>query len=84
MESCPPLHLSVVAIEKGAFRSPLTKGDNFTFTFITNEDKIFWIFKKKLPNFLVWTLTLKFSLKILMWNTFQLLKLFCFIEILIL
>ncbi len=29
----PPLHLSVVAIEKGAFRSPSTKVINFTFTY---------------------------------------------------
>ena len=26
----PPLHLDVVAVEKGAFLSPLTKGDNCT------------------------------------------------------
>ena len=25
MEKCPPLHLGVVAIKKGAFRSPSTK-----------------------------------------------------------
>ena len=31
MEWCPPLHLSVVAIEKGAFGSPLTKVANFTY-----------------------------------------------------
>ena len=29
--SSAPLHLSVVAIEKGAFGSPSTKGDNFTY-----------------------------------------------------
>ena len=28
---CPPLHLGVVAIEKGAFGSPSTKVTNFTF-----------------------------------------------------
>ena len=28
---CPPLHLSVVAIEKGAFWSPSTTVANFTF-----------------------------------------------------
>ena len=28
--SSAPLHLGVVAIEKGAFGSPSTKGDNFT------------------------------------------------------
>ena len=33
MELCPPLHQSVVAIEKAAFRSPLTKIANFTFTY---------------------------------------------------
>ena len=27
----PPLHLGVVAIEKGAFESPLTKVANFTY-----------------------------------------------------
>ena len=31
MEQCPPLHLSVVAIEKGAFKTPLTKVANFTY-----------------------------------------------------
>ena len=31
MEKCPSLHFGVVAIEKGAFRSPLTKVANFTF-----------------------------------------------------
>ena len=31
MELHPPLHLSVVAIEKGAFWSPLTKVANFTY-----------------------------------------------------
>ena len=29
--SAPPLHLSVVSIEKGAFRSPLTTVTNFTY-----------------------------------------------------
>ena len=32
-EKRPPLHLSVVAIEKGAFWSPSTTVANFTFTF---------------------------------------------------
>ena len=31
MELRPPLHLSVVAIEKGAFGSPSTKVANFTY-----------------------------------------------------
>ena len=31
MEYWPPLHLGVVAIEKGAFRSPSTKVANFTY-----------------------------------------------------
>ena len=31
-EKRPSLYLGVVAIEKGAFLSPLTKGDDFTFT----------------------------------------------------
>ena len=30
MEEHPPLHFSVVAIEKGAFESPSTKVANFT------------------------------------------------------
>ena len=30
-ELCPPLHLGVVAIEKGAFESPLTTVANFTY-----------------------------------------------------
>ena len=30
-ESRPPLHLGVVAIKKGVFRSPLTKVANLTF-----------------------------------------------------
>ena len=33
MELRPPLDLSVVAIEKGAFRSPLTKVTNFTYLY---------------------------------------------------
>ena len=31
MELSPPLHLGVIAIEKGAFGSPLTKVTNFTY-----------------------------------------------------
>ena len=31
MEYRPPLHLDVVAIEKGAFNSPSTKVANFTY-----------------------------------------------------
>ena len=31
MEWCPPLHLGVVAIEKGAFGSPSSKVANFTY-----------------------------------------------------
>ena len=31
MEWCPPLHLGVLAIEKGAFGSPTTKVGNFTY-----------------------------------------------------
>ena len=34
MELCPPLHLGVVAIEKGAFGSPSTKVANFTYFWI--------------------------------------------------
>ena len=35
---CPPLHLGVVAIKKGAFWSPSTTVANFTFTnFIFNK-----------------------------------------------
>ena len=30
MELCPPVHLGVVAIEKGAFGSPSTTIGNFT------------------------------------------------------
>ncbi len=43
MEQRPPLHLRVVAIEKGAFQSPLTTVANFIFTskflllYITNN-----------------------------------------------
>ena len=33
--SAPPLHLGVVAIEKGAFRSPSTKGRQLYFYYIT-------------------------------------------------
>ena len=32
--SAPPLHLGVVAIEKGAFWSPLTTVTNFTFIYL--------------------------------------------------
>ena len=34
-----PLHLGVVAIEKGAFWSPLTTVTNFTFTYIASGKK---------------------------------------------
>ena len=34
MELGPPLHLDVVAIEKGAFGSPSTMVANFIFTYI--------------------------------------------------
>ena len=34
MEYHPPLHLGVVAIEKGAFESPSTKITNFTYSYI--------------------------------------------------
>ena len=33
MEEHPPLHVDVVAIEKGAFGSPLAKVANFTYIF---------------------------------------------------
>ena len=32
--SAPPLHLGIVAIEKGVFKSPLTMVTNFTFTYM--------------------------------------------------
>ena len=35
-EVAPSLHLGVVAIEKGAFRSPLTRVANFTYL-LTND-----------------------------------------------
>ena len=35
--SSTPLHLDVVAIQKGAFGSPSTKGDNFTFFYMGIE-----------------------------------------------
>ena len=42
MKLHPPLHLRVVTIEKGAFRSPSTKVINFTFIFyIYNGKKSF-------------------------------------------
>ena len=34
MEQHPPLHLGIVAVEKGAFGSPSTKVANFTFIYI--------------------------------------------------
>ena len=34
MELHPTLHLSLVAIEKGAFESPSTSVDNFTYLFL--------------------------------------------------
>ena len=34
MESCPPLHLYVIAIKKGAFRSPSTKVTNLFILFV--------------------------------------------------
>ena len=48
MELCPPLHLSVEAIEKGAVRSPLTEVANFTFTF--NEKRNSYLFSCKTFN----------------------------------
>ena len=36
MEKHPPLQLSVEAIEKGAFKSPSTKGTNFTLFIVNN------------------------------------------------
>ena len=45
MELHPPLHLIVVAIEKGTFRSPLTKVANFTFTYITEYKQIIIMIK---------------------------------------
>ncbi len=39
--SHPPLHLGVVAIEKGAFGSLLTTVANFTFYFISNIERHF-------------------------------------------
>ena len=38
MEWRHPLHLDIVAIEKGAFRSPSTKVANFTYLF--SDDRI--------------------------------------------
>ena len=38
MESHLPQHLAVVAIEKGAFKSPLTKVANFTYYIYTYVD----------------------------------------------
>ena len=38
MESRPPLHFGVVAIEKGTFGSPSTKVTNFTFFFIHADE----------------------------------------------
>ena len=35
--SSTPLHLGVVAIEKGAFESPSTKVANFTYFYISSE-----------------------------------------------
>ena len=37
---CTPLHLGVVAIEKGAFGSPFTTVANFTFTYIYIKIKL--------------------------------------------
>ena len=41
MESRPPLHLGVVAIEKGAFRSPSSKIINFTYIYILWHCRIY-------------------------------------------
>ena len=40
MEYRPPLHFGVVAIEKGAFESSLTKVDNFT----SKQDSTMFLF----------------------------------------
>ena len=53
MELRPPLHLGVVAIEKGTFGSPLTKVANFTYLLFyiqfPVEFWITWILKKENP-----------------------------------
>ena len=41
--SAPPLHLGVVAIEKGAFWLPSTAVANFTFNLLTLKDKKNWL-----------------------------------------
>ena len=40
--SSAPLHLSVVAIEKGAFRSPSTTVANFTFISLKISAEVLW------------------------------------------
>ena len=41
---CPPLHPGVVAIEKGAFRSPSTKVANFSSIFTeSNDSKYYYV-----------------------------------------
>ena len=46
MELRPPQHLGVVAIEKGAFRSPSTKDANLTTTYMY----IFYLYTVKYPD----------------------------------
>ena len=48
MELCPPLHLGVVAIEKGAFRLPSSKVANFTYLLVIfNPSGILCCFHEK-------------------------------------
>ena len=41
--SCAPLHLSVVAIEKGAFGSPSTKVTTFTYLLLCKDKTLFFL-----------------------------------------
>ena len=45
-ESHPPLHLDVVAIEKGAFWSPLTTIANFTYLCVYTKHNVIFLWVK--------------------------------------
>ena len=58
MEYCPPLHLGVVAIEKGTFGSLSTKVANFTIVInslnSTNNNKHLYSFKYSYLILIIW------------------------------
>ena len=74
MESLPLLHLSVVAIEKAAFGSPLTKVADFTYCRVY---LFVWMF---LVKFLFYVSVIKFHIKFKCFQTFYAFVFFYFFK----